>query len=130
MYLVTPLVTFTSMQVDYIKSARALGIPTGLCVASWDNLTNKGMMRELPDRVIVWNSAQVEEAVTLHRAPRDSIVVTGAQSFDHWFEFKPSRSKEDFMRALGLDPSRDLILVLVLIYIHLAPGSRIRSQMV
>jgi hypothetical protein len=34
--LVTPLVTDRSPQVDVIKSAQALGIPTALCVASWD----------------------------------------------------------------------------------------------
>ena len=39
--LVTPLVTDRCSQVDVIKSAQALGIPTGLCVASWDHLTTK-----------------------------------------------------------------------------------------
>ena len=99
--LVSPLVLFNSPQVDYIKSARALGIPTAFCVASWDNLTNKGQIRELPDRVIVWNRSQVEEAVTLHGVPRSRVVFTGAQSFDHWFEFQPSCSKEAFMRERG-----------------------------
>src|SRR5439155_9111413 len=33
--LVTPLVDFASSQVDYVKAARARGIPSGLCVASW-----------------------------------------------------------------------------------------------
>ena len=55
--LVTPLVEPASIQVDYLKSARALGIPTALCMASWDNLTNKGGIRVSPDRVFVWNAA-------------------------------------------------------------------------
>jgi hypothetical protein len=110
--LATPLVTFTSPQVDYVKSARALGIPSALCVASWDNLTNKGKMRELPDRVTVWNEAQAEEAATLHGMPRRRIVVTGAQSFDHWFDARPCRTREEFMRERDFEPSRDLILYL------------------
>lgn len=110
--LLTPLVMFNSPQVDYIKSARKLGIPCALCVASWDNLTNKGQMRELPDRVIVWNEAQVEEAVTLHGMARSRVIVTGAQSFDHWFEFEPSRTREVFLRELGLDPGGPLVLYL------------------
>ena len=110
--LVTPLVMFNSPQVDVIKSARELGIPTALCVASWDNLTNKGKMRELPDRVMVWNEAQREEAVSLHGMLRHRVVVTGAQSFDHWFEFEPSRSKRAFLSERGLDPETDLILYL------------------
>jgi hypothetical protein len=110
--LVTPLVMFNSPQVDFVKSARKLGIPCALCVASWDNLTNKGRMRELPDRVMVWNEAQVEEAVTLHGMPRDRIIVTGAQSFDHWFEFQPSRTRAAFLAECGLEPDSDLILYL------------------
>jgi hypothetical protein len=110
--LVSPLVIFNSPQVEYIKAARTLGIPCGLCVASWDNLTNKGQVRDLPDRVMVWNEAQVEEAVTLHGVPRRRIVVTGAQTFDHWFESQPSRSYREFLRERGLDPNSDLILYL------------------
>jgi hypothetical protein len=110
--LITPLVIFNPPQVEYIKAARKLGIPSALLVASWDNLTNKGQMRELPDRVIVWNEAQAEEAVTLHGMPRHRVVVTGAQSFDHWFESQPSRSRESFLRERGLDPDSDLILYL------------------
>jgi hypothetical protein len=40
--LVTPLIELGSQQVDYVKCARRLGIPSALCVASWDNLTSKG----------------------------------------------------------------------------------------
>ena len=110
--LITPLVEPASIQVDYVKSARALGIPCGLCVASWDNLTNKGAIRVAPDRVFVWTAAQIEEAVALHRVPRDRVVVTGAQIFDHWFSWNPSRTREQFCRMLGLDPSRPIILYL------------------
>ena len=110
--LVTPLVEPASIQVDYIKSARALGIPSALCVASWDNLTNKGAVRVSPDRVYVWNAAQIEEAVSLHDVPRERVVMTGAQIFDHWFSWKPSRTREEFCRTLGLDPARPIVLYL------------------
>ena len=110
--LVTPLVEPGSIQVDYIKSARALGIPSGLGVASWDNLTTKGAVRVSPDRVFVWNAAQIEEAVSLHGVPRERVVMTGAQIFDHWFSWKPSRTREEFCRTLGLDPDRPIILYL------------------
>ena len=110
--LVTPLVEPASIQVDYIKSARALGIPTALCVASWDNLTNKGAIRVPPDRVFVWNAAQVEEAVRLHGVNRDRVAMTGAQMFDHWFSWQPSRTRAEFCQAVGLDPDRPIILYL------------------
>ena len=51
-----------SEQVDWIKAARACGIRTAACIASWDNLTNKGLLRIEPDLVVVWNEAQRREA--------------------------------------------------------------------
>lgn len=56
--VVTPLVDFNSYQIDYVKTARRLGIPVAMAVASWDNLTNKGIIAVQPDCVIVWNDAQ------------------------------------------------------------------------
>jgi hypothetical protein len=108
--LVTPLIELGSQQVDYIKSARKLGIRSALCVASWDNLTSKGLIRVLPDHVLVWNEAQAQEATTLHGVPPDCITVTGAQTFDRWFAMRPSRSREDFCRTVGLDPGRPFLL--------------------
>lgn len=108
--LVTPLVDVGSEQVDYVRSARAQGIPTALCVASWDNLSNKGLMRVIPDRIFVWNETQKREAMALHGAPAERLVVTGAQLFDHWFGWKPSRSRAEFCQRSGLRPDRPFIL--------------------
>src|SRR4051812_11714315 len=108
--LVTPLLALGSPQVDYVREAKRLGVPTALAVASWDNLTNKGVLHELPDAVIVWNDAQREEAVRLHDVPSERVVVTGAQCYDHWFEQRPSSSRETFCRRLGLAPDQPFVL--------------------
>ena len=100
--LVTPLVEFGSDQIEYVKAARRLGIPTGLCVHSWDNLTTKGLIRVLPDRIFVWNEAQRREAVSLHDAAPDQVIVTGAPVYDQWFDRRPSRSRADFCARVGL----------------------------
>lgn len=107
--LVTPLVTDRSPQADVIKSAQALGIPAVLCVASWDHLTTKGLMRVQPDLVSVWNEEQKSEAIAFHNAAPDRIVVTGAQPFDRWFERRPS-DRTAFCRKIGLPPGRPFIL--------------------
>ena len=83
--LVSPLIDAASEQVDWIKAARARGIRSAACVASWDNLTNKGLLRVEPDLVIVWNEAQKREAHEYHYIPDHKIVATGAQLFDRWF---------------------------------------------
>ena len=40
--VVSPLLERGTPQINYLRAARELGVPTGLCVASWDNLTNRG----------------------------------------------------------------------------------------
>jgi hypothetical protein len=110
--VVTPLVDFNSYQTDYVKGARHRGIPVALAVASWDNLTNKGVIGVQPDRVFVWNDAQRREAVTLHGTPASRVQLTGAPLFDDWFDASPSTSREDFCAAVGLDPGRPYFLYL------------------
>jgi hypothetical protein len=100
--LVTPLVDIASPQADFLKSARALGVPSALCVASWDNLSGKGLVKPKPDRVVVWNETQRREAVELHGIPADDVVVTGAQRFDEWFERRAAATAQDFRDAVGL----------------------------
>ena len=110
--LITPLVDLGSDQVDYVKAARALGIRSGLCVHSWDNLTNKGLIRVLPDRVFVWNEAQKREAVAMHRVKPEDVGVTGAPVYDQWFERRPSTSRQEFCNKIGLSPDKPFFLYL------------------
>jgi hypothetical protein len=107
--LVTPLVTDCSPQADVIKSAHRLGIPTALCVASWDHLTTKGLIRVDPDLVAIWNEEQRAEAIEYHGTPADRLVVTGAQPFDKWFERRPT-AREQFCAKVGLSPDRPFVL--------------------
>jgi len=108
--LISPLVAAASDQVDWVKAARLSGIRTGVCIASWDNLTNKGLLRVEPDLVIVWNEAQRREAHEYHYLPIDQVAATGAQLFDKWFEKRPTREREAFCRASGLPDSGPFVL--------------------
>src|SRR5205085_10094718 len=108
--LATPIVDFSSSQVEYVKSAGKLRIPSAATVASWDNLTGKGLLRVIPDRVLVWNETQVDEAVDLHGVPSERIVVTGACKFDEWFERRPRGSFAQFAERVGLSPDSPYLL--------------------
>ncbi len=108
--LVSSIVRHGSEEVELLKSARQLGIPTGVCVASWDNLTNKGLLKFVPDRVFVWNESQVAEATDLHGVPADRVRATGAALFDEWFERRPTRTADEFLRAAGLDHERPFVV--------------------
>jgi hypothetical protein len=109
--LITPLVgVIETPQPDYVRAARRLGIPTALCVWSWDHLSSKALIRDLPDRVLVWNDIQREEAVRLHRVPPARVVATGAQCFDQWFGRQPSRTRAEFLADAGLPQDRPFVL--------------------
>ena len=108
--LVTPLITQGTQQGEYIKAAKELGIPTAHCVASWDNLSSKGLIRGEPHRVILWNDIQKQEALELHGVAPSRVITTGAQNFDEWFERKPSTTRAEFCKKVGLDPERPFVL--------------------
>ena len=110
--LMTPLLYFGSQQVEYVRAAKAAGIPCVLGVGSWDHLTTKGRIHERPHRVVVWNEFQREEAAELHGIDPDMVSVTGAQAYDHWFLQRPSTTREDFGVKVGVPPDRPLLLYL------------------
>jgi len=110
--LITPLIELGSTQADWLRAARRRGLRTGFPVFSWDNLTNKGLLRDVPDRVLVWNDLQAAEARELHAVPDDRIRVTGAPAFDHWFDWAPSRDRDAFCAEVGLRADRPMLLYL------------------
>jgi hypothetical protein len=110
--LVTPLIELGSPQLDYVRAARALGIRSALCVWSWDHLSSKALIRVVPDKLIVWNDMQREEAQRFHGIAAERVIVTGAQCFDRWFDRQPSRTLAEFCERVGLAaPARFVLYV-------------------
>jgi hypothetical protein len=109
--LVTPHLMPASTDAMYARSAASAGFPTAICVASWDNLSSKQLLRVVPDLLTVWNETQKTEAVGLHGVPEDRVVSTGAQCFDHWFGWQP-RPREEFCARVGLDPAKPYVVYL------------------
>ena len=110
--VVTPLVEPGAPQAQYLRSARAIGVPTALCVYSWDNLTNKGLIHDPLDLVTVWNEAMKAEAIAMHGVPADRLVVTGAPSYDHWFSWSVEQSRKQFCARVGLPADKPYLLYL------------------
>lgn len=110
--LVSPLVGLGSEQTDWVKGARALGIPVGFPVFSWDNLTTKGIVHEQPDQVFVWNDIQKREAMEHHGVPAARVVVTGAPRFDAFLDLAPKRDRQTFCAKYALDPDKPIVAYL------------------
>jgi hypothetical protein len=106
----THLNEWGSPQSDYVRAAKGLGVRTAYLVFSWDNLTNKGLVRDVPDRVLVWNELQKQEAVELQHLPGNRVRLTGAPAYDHWFDWRPGSSRDEFCARMGLEPGRPIVL--------------------
>ena len=108
--IITPLLDRSGQMWDYMASARARGVHSVFPVHSWDNLSSKARVNVFPDRMLVWNQIQRDEAIRFHRVPKDRIAITGAQGFDDWFEMQPSTTRSEFCSALGLNPEKPILL--------------------
>ena len=128
--LASPVIEFASSQVEYLKAARALGIRTGICVASWDNLTGKGLLRFVPDRVFVWNDIQRQELEEMHGIPGDRVVLTGAQRLRRLVraaaEHEPRRSSSG---KVALDPEQPVRPLPLLLAVHRTRRGRVRPPL-
>jgi hypothetical protein len=102
-----------SEEIEYVKAARSLGIPSVVPVLSWDNLTTKGLIHVQPDLTLVWNETQRDEAMRVHDIPPERTAVTGSPFFDPWFqETEPPEPRDAFCRRVGLDPERPFAVYL------------------
>jgi FkbM family methyltransferase len=108
--VVTPGIHFGSVQSDFIKSARARGLPVWMLLFSWDNLSSKGALHVAPDLLFVWNERQRQEARDLHDYPPANVIPIGAPRFDEFFRLRPLVPRQEFFEPLALDPSRPTLL--------------------
>lgn len=107
------LVFSTDVQNEYdllvMREARRRGIPVVSQVRSWDNLSQWGLIRHIPDELLVPAEFVREEAIRYHDVPSDAITVVGVPHYDAYFR-REAESREGFFRARGLDPSKKLIV--------------------
>jgi hypothetical protein len=106
----THLAEWASPQGDYVHAASGLVSAPPSGSNSWDNLTNKGLVRDVPDRVLVWNDLQAAGAIELQGLPVERVRVTGAPAHDHWFTWTLSRDRENFCSEVGLRADRPIVL--------------------
>ncbi|MDO8676868.1 MAG: CDP-glycerol glycerophosphotransferase family protein [Candidatus Azambacteria bacterium] len=97
-----------------IKEAKMRKIIVIGMIRSWDNNVSKGLMRFMPDKLIVNNEVIKKEAIQLHNYPEKNLIVAGLPQFDDYLK-TPFHNRENFFGFLGGDPAKKTILF--------APGS-------
>lgn len=98
------------LDVRLLQEAKKAGIKAIGMVRSWDNLTTKGMLRIIPDRLVVHNEIIKKEAMRYSYVPAENISVIGIPHYDRYAR-GPTKTKEEFFRAYNFDVNKKLIIV-------------------
>lgn len=99
-------------EIDYIKAARKLGIPSAIPVLSWDNLSTKGLICAEPDLVFCWNEMHRREARAFHDIPDGKLRITGAPFFEKWWGAGETNNTPALPPDCGLDPQKPVLTYL------------------
>lgn len=78
-------------------------------VRSWDNPTTKGILRIIPEKIIVHSPVVKEELIKFHNCKKENILVAGYPQFDNWIN-GPTLSRADFFKKIEADSEKRLIL--------------------
>lgn len=104
----------TDMQNEFdvrlMHEAQDRGIIVIGMVRSWDNLTSKGLLRVVPDILVVHSKIEKDEAITLHGIPEARIRVVGIPHYDRYV-LELRTPYEEFCNRIGADPAKRLVLL-------------------
>jgi hypothetical protein len=112
-----PALLLTGNPVDFLEDplvyeAARHGVPAAAMVASWDNLTGKGMMCGGFERIFVWNEIMRREVAAFFPEYRqDQVTAVGIPRFDVYARpLPPQFARDRFLPRLQLDPARRVML--------------------
>lgn len=92
-----------------LVAAGDLGIPTATFIFSWDNLPKATMVVE-SNYYFVWSDHMKEELQKYYQYIfENQIIVSGSPQFEHHFDKKNLRQKEDFYNQYELDSEREYL---------------------
>jgi hypothetical protein len=99
------------VELDAVRAARELGIPSTMIVHSWDNPPTRGTPPVMPDRWIVWGPSMRDDLVRYHGVSPDDVDVAGAVQLAVYSDGALARcDRGSFLARLGLHPGREVVL--------------------
>ncbi|KKT62552.1 MAG: hypothetical protein UX24_C0001G0021 [Candidatus Giovannonibacteria bacterium GW2011_GWB1_45_9b] len=114
---------------EVLRAAKRLGFYTVGMIRSWDNLTSKGVIQILPDKLIVLTTIMKNEAIKYAGMPEKDMIITGVPPYDIFFEKRPV-TREEFLKSLGIPSDRKIILTAPFIYAHTGSAEIIIKELV
>jgi hypothetical protein len=111
-----PAIVLANMQmhsvVPFVVGAYRYGLPAVGHIASWDHTVGKGVVAPYMRRYVVQNEAMRDDLARYHGIAHDRIVVTGWPQTDVFQRRRPRAEYDAVLTALGLDPSRPVVMVM------------------
>lgn len=96
--------------VHFLAEAKQKGIIALGMVRSWDNITGKGLFRVKPDKILVSNHIIKEEVIKYEAVSNQIIEIVGLAQMDFYINQPIYVSREEFFKAINLDPRKKTIL--------------------
>lgn len=96
--------------ISILREARRLGIKTIGMVRSWDNLTGHGLVREIPDKLLLHSSWLFSLAKNLHKISEEKLEIVGIPQYDTFFRNDFLINRGDFLNSMGLRPDSRILL--------------------
>lgn len=101
---------FDDLEIDMLREAKRRGIKSVGFINSWDKLTAaRGIVRILPDKLIVFNELVKAEAEEHADMKQEDIFIAGIPNYDWHVNYKPKK-RDEFFAAKKLDPKKKLIV--------------------
>ena len=88
-----------SGQEFFICSASSNKIPTYGMILTWDNVTTKSIMLNVPDKIFCWNQFHQTNLINKHSISANNIIQVGPIYFEKWLKLRPeevSSPKKEF----------------------------------
>lgn len=96
-------------ELYFLEHAKKTNVPIVAFILSWDNLTGRGVLPVLPDKMIVWNDIMKKEAMVLYNYKDKDIFVGGIPQFDIYFLNNEIPDRLEFFKSIGADSNKRLI---------------------
>lgn len=93
-----------------LKEAKKAGLKTLGMMLSWDNLYSKTFLRVHPDWLLAHTDTIKKQAVDLGDYTERRIIVTGISQYDRFFNHSDVISRGEFIKNIGGDPAKRLIV--------------------
>ena len=101
---------FDDLEIDMLREAKRRNVVTVGFINSWDKLTAaRGIIRVLPEKLIVFNELVYAEAEEHADMSAKDIFISGIPNYDWHVNHKP-KSRNEFFAAKKIDPRKKLIV--------------------